>query len=388
MIIEYGAKNCFSFKDWLQISFEATRKDVPKEYKIVDTNVLPYLCLEGSNASGKTNALKVLYFIISFARNSFDNKPEEKIAYDTFFNNDDKADFFLTFTLDDYLETNIKYYYEFSLKKGKVFSESLSEKKGSKKAKKIFTRNKSKVEDKYFNTNMGIKFRDNVSFFSTLFQYEIDKSKPFKSYFNKITSNVNYFGSYKLSHENISKIYYDNPNLLKITIEELSRFDLGLVNIVIEKSEDPSIPEEKRYYPVFVHKTEEGTCKLNEYSQSAGTIKLYYILLYFLSLMMNGGLLIMDEIDRELHDEIVSDLLSKFNNANNPKGAQLIFTSHNSRLLDDAKKYRSYFFEKENGESFCYRGDKIPLKIRNERSLAALYNNGDLGGRPNIVKEE
>ena len=137
MIIEYGAKNCFSFKDWLQISFEATRKDVPKEYKIGDTDVLPYLCLEGSNASGKTNALKVLYFIISFARNSFDNKPEEKISYDTFFNNEEKADFFLTFTLDDYLKTGIKYYYEFSLKKGNVFSESLSENIVSKISKKI-----------------------------------------------------------------------------------------------------------------------------------------------------------------------------------------------------------------------------------------------------------
>lgn len=387
MILEYGAKNCFSFKDWLQISFEANRKDVPKEYKILNTEILPYLCLEGSNASGKTNALKVLYFIISFARNSFENNPDEKINYDTFFNNEEKSDFFLTFTLDDYLDTKIKYYYEFSLKKGKVFSESFSEKIDTKKVKKLFSRTIKTVKDEYFKTNVDIKFRDNVSFFSTLFQHEIEESNKFKIYFRKVFSNVSYYGSNKLSHENISKIYYESPELLRIAKLKLSQFDLGLVDIIIKKSEDPSISVEKRYYPIFVHQMEEGTCMLNEYSQSAGTLRLYYSLLYFIAVLMNGGLLIMDEIDIELHDEIVNALLSDFNGTNNPKGAQLIFTSHNSRLLDEAKKYRSYFFEKENGESYCYRGDEIPLKIRNERSLTALYNNGDLGGRPNIVKK-
>lgn len=388
MILEYGAKNSYSFKDWLQISFEAARKDVPDEYKIKGTQIMPYLCLEGSNASGKTNALKVLYFIISFIRDSFNSKPNEKVIYDTYFYNNEKAEFYLNFTLDDYLITHAKYFYELTLDDRKVQTERLSEKIGTKGKKIVFDRRETVVKDKYFNTPNNLIYRGNVSFFSTLFQYEIEKCNPFKDYFSKVFSNVSYFGTFNLYSSNISKLYYDNPDVLKTIKQDISRFDLGLVDVKVKKRDDPSLAEEDNYYPVFYHKTEDGLCPLFEYSQSAGTKKLYYILLYFYYLISDGGLLIMDEVDRELHDEIVKELLLKFSRENNPKGAQIIFTSYNSRLLDTAKKYRSYFFEKENGESFCYRADEIPLKIRNDRSLTSLYNNGELGGRPNIDKNE
>jgi hypothetical protein len=384
MILEFGAKNCLSFKDWLQISFEAARKDTPSEYCFSAKEVFPWLCLEGSNASGKTNALKILYFIYNFAANSFTNEPDEDIVYDTFFNNDAKAEFYINFTLDDYKKTKNSFLYEFVLSNKKVYSEKLYLRKGTSRKKVIFDRIKNKVTDSYFDTDKKIIYRDNVSFFSTIFQYGIEKSQPFKKFFKNYFANVNYFGLTPLTYAEINRVYYEEPELFEMVKDELKHYDLGISDIKIEINKNPTATKKDKYYPVFYHYTENGDKPLLSYSQSNGTLKLFNILLFFKSVLINGGLLILDELDRDLHDDIVYDLLSKFKVDNNLNNSQIIFTSHNTLLLDEAKKYRSYFFEKENGESFCYRADEIPLSIRNDRSLSALYNNGDLGGKPKI----
>lgn len=40
--------------------------------------------------------------------------------------------------------------------------------------------------------------------------------------------------------------------------------------------------------------------------------------------------------------------------------------------------------KKKNGESYCFRGDEIPLSIRNDSSLSSLYNNGDLEAKSKL----
>lgn len=384
MILEFGAKNCLSFKDWLQVSFEAPRKDTPSEYYFSEKRVFPWLCLEGSNASGKTNSLKVLSFIYSFASESFAREPNSDIPYDTFFNNDDKSEFYLNFTLEDYKKTEFSYQYEFVLKNKKVYSEKLYQKKGTARKKIIFSRINNKITDTYFGTDKKIIYRDNVSFFSTLFQYGIKKSEPFKKHFTNYFANVNYSGVTQLTDPDINQRYYENPELLEMLKEDLKYYDLGIADIKIEIDKNPMTNNKDKYYPVFYHYTENSTESLLSYSQSARTLKLFRSLLFYKLVLLNGGLLIIDELDKELHDDIVYDLLSKFKVENNKNNAQLIFTSYNTLLLDEAKKYRSYLFEKEKGESYCYRADEIALSIRNDRSLAALYNNGDLGGKSKI----
>ena len=62
MIIKYGAQNCWAFKEWLEIDF-TLNKNVPPEFGFPENNLVPALCFEGANASGKTSALRVLSFI-------------------------------------------------------------------------------------------------------------------------------------------------------------------------------------------------------------------------------------------------------------------------------------------------------------------------------------
>lgn len=69
MLLGYGAKNCWCFKDWIDINLRLNGY-VPKDVSD-NKNYSLILGFEGANASGKTNALKVFAFIADFIKNSF-----------------------------------------------------------------------------------------------------------------------------------------------------------------------------------------------------------------------------------------------------------------------------------------------------------------------------
>lgn len=69
MLLGYGAKNVWCFKDWLDIDLRLNGY-VPENVSS-GKNYSLLLGYEGANASGKTNALKVFAFIADFAKNSF-----------------------------------------------------------------------------------------------------------------------------------------------------------------------------------------------------------------------------------------------------------------------------------------------------------------------------
>ena len=70
----------------------------------------------------------------------------------------------------------------------------------------------------------------------------------------------------------------------------------------------------------------------------------------------------------------------------NKSSAQLIFTSHHTKIMDKLGKYRTVFVNKEDNESFLYRLDEIPGEIlRPDRSLMPAYNSYKIGGRPKVV---
>ena len=111
----------------------------------------------------------------------------------------------------------------------------------------------------------------------------------------------------------------------------------------------------------------------------------------YYSVLNKGGVLILDEFDINLHPDILPYLLDWFIKAeNNPKHAQILFTTHNTDIMDILGRYRTYLFEKENGESFCYRLDepKSP-SMRNDRPISIPYRKHLIGGFPKIgTKEE
>ena len=95
MLLEYGVRNFFCFKEGATVSFKLPNNcpesiSQGKEY----TNIL---CVKGKNGSGKTNLLKGLSFLGDFCANSFSYKPDEEINIENFFRNEKDSEFFIEF---------------------------------------------------------------------------------------------------------------------------------------------------------------------------------------------------------------------------------------------------------------------------------------------------
>lgn len=379
MLSSYGGKNCWAFKDWFEINMRING-NVPSEFGFPNKPIVPIMCFEGPNASGKTCALKVLTFLCSFCEQSFSYAPNQPVPYDSFFNNTDDSSFFITFFLNDDISTEYTYEVVFSAKM--VSSEKLFVSKGRSK-QILFSRSGNKVTKSIYPS---VPLRDNASIISTLHQYGINEISPVFDFFHNTSSNIIYMGRVDEYYLNDPANYYhDNPGMLKTVVSELRKLDTGISDIEIRDFTDQN--NKKQYYSIFLNDSEGGPKPLNHWTMSTGTKLLYSKLNEIMEVLATGGVMMFDELDCHLHSSLVPIILDYFlNPEKNKNNAQLLFTSHDSALLDSAKKYRTYLFEKHLGESICYRIDELPKEMtsRNDRSLEQVYKSGVIGGVPNV----
>ena len=87
-----------------------------------------------------------------------------------------------------------------------------------------------------------------------------------------------------------------------------------------------------------------------------------------------------------LHPFLVKKLLTLFNQENDDNVCgQMIFTAHDTSIMDDLKADKSFFLNKKDNESFGYRADECPSSlVRKNRSLRTPYEQGRIGGVPKI----
>ena len=80
--------------------------------------------------------------------------------------------------------------------------------------------------------------------------------------------------------------------------------------------------------------------------ESEGTKKLFYIMLSLLDIIKSNKALLIDEIESSLHSKIVEYIVSMFHVG---QRAQLIYTTHNTNLLDldKLRKDQIYFVNKD-----------------------------------------
>ena len=106
----------------------------------------------------------------------------------------------------------------------------------------------------------------------------------------------------------------------------------------------------------------------------------------FKQVLDSGGVLLLDEFDNNLHPALLHWLINLFMDPeHNPHGAQIIFSSHNTNIMDVMTKYRVVVVNKEENESFLYRLDELQGSLlRNDRSIEAIYKSGKIGGTPSL----
>lgn len=381
MIFSFGAKNYFSFREGMNISFQLNSK-VPF-YVSKGLKASTVLGLKGANASGKTNILKCLTFLGDFITSSFDNEESEGISFDTFFETEEPSEFFI-----DFEANGTRYIYELTATPNEVITETIYKKVTRKTPLITRTGNEIKQRVSELEELDIIQLKKNASITSSAHKYKFKSPnidlKNIVDFFVNFTGNVypNGIIESRFTRDTASYRYYLNPEAFEFAKAIIRKSDLGIMDIEIHENKTPD--GKKTYIPIFLHGNDPNSRWLTSWDESSGTLALYNKLWAYWEVIESGGVLIMDEFDINCHNMLLPRIIDLFQNEEtNKNNAQFIFTAHSTEIIDYLGKYRTILVNKENGESYCYRLDEIKGDlIRNDRSIAALYREGKIGGVP------
>ncbi len=124
-------------------------------------------------------------------------------------------------------------------------------------------------------------------------------------------------------------------------------------------------------------------------NESAGTKKFYAYIGRIYRKFTRGGLIVIDEIDNNFHPSLLQQFIRFFNDPSfNHAGAQLLFTSHDTNLLqpDILRRDQIYFTEKSLGDETVLYSLADFKGIRNNADFSRQYLAGFYGALPMLEK--
>jgi hypothetical protein len=123
--------------------------------------------------------------------------------------------------------------------------------------------------------------------------------------------------------------------------------------------------------------------------ESDGTQKLLALSAPIIETLLKGEILVIDELDNSMHTELVNEIIKLFNSKKtNPFNAQLIFSTHDTNLLNQElfRRDQIWFTQKDiYGVSELYSLVEYGKgKTRDDMVLEKNYLDGKFGATPNI----
>ncbi len=429
MLIEFKFGNYRSFRDEAVLSMEAMGLGRLKNSLIsyASLKLIPSAAIYGKNGGGKSNIIRAFWLAVQFIKNAQRTQHENaQIPVKPFLLNDyskDEPTFFeFTYVLDD-----VKYIYGFSATKEKIYSEYLYHAPKGQKAT-VFTRTEQEfsfTEDKTKRKMISEAVAPNQLFFSVACTMnDTDCMRAMKWFREYVFFSRDYTDIPKQLLE-----YSNDKNMLSAISEYAQAADLGIEKMefefkdkeVNEPATSKDIPEGLRSALIsFMQSLKENsnvseiglqksevkaisyhngvkmdgnktlfTLELSD--ESDGTRKLMSIAPAIESVLNKGGIVLADELEKELHPMLVNYIVAKFQSKNtNPNGAQLIFTTHNTELLnmDILRKDQLYFVDKnrKDGTSELYGISDFSTKTAD--NIRKGYLAGKYGATPDIEIEE
>ena len=192
----------------------------------------------------------------------------------------------------------------------------------------------------------------------------------------------------KAADTGIESVSLNEEKIPVETLERLYKF-LKVITEFDDKSNEILSNDEAEkviYNLVFTHSGEiNSTLTLSE--ESAGTLAWLSTAPTLLQTLREGSVLIADELDSSLHQKLIEMIIKGFTDPSiNQHGAQLIFTIHNTNIIEhmddlslDTKSI--WFMEKnQNGESSLYSLADFPN--HSDANYERRYLSGRYGALP------
>ena len=189
-------------------------------------------------------------------------------------------------------------------------------------------------------------------------------------------TNIVHYESFQLPAEGVAEVVANVPGLLDWFKERIRCSDLGISDADISESDGKKIVSFSHpgvAIPLMLH------------FESSGTKSLFRMLPQLHRALTQGVPGVFDEMDGDLHVDIVGEILSWFRSREtNPHGSQLFLTSHNVGLLDDLEKEEVFILEKTQDGATRLHGAQDVQGLRRDVRLYPKYRAGVLGGIPRI----
>ncbi|MFC4587862.1 AAA family ATPase [Sphaerisporangium corydalis] len=165
--------------------------------------------------------------------------------------------------------------------------------------------------------------------------------------------------------------------------------DLGIEDVIVDHQEinysDSEVRTQRRIR--LLHKTSEESAPFDFNNESDGTRTWFSLIGPVLTALQAGSVVLFDELDASLHPTLSAELVSLFHSpATNPRGAQLIFTSHDTSLLNHLNRDEVWLTEKQADGStrLGALADFAGERVRRSQNLENAYLHGRFGALPQV----
>lgn len=364
-ILKLSIEGLQNFKDTLEVDFVAQQR-VDDDDKIQMFNVFsnvylnPALAFIGINASGKTTVLKLISFFIGL----LNNEPVNKISSKEFLYDLDN--------INNTIFTAYFYHNNLIYKLETVVGKKINTTDGNTKLvildETLWSKEICKVKTKkslYDFTDADVNMRRDKDE-----QYLMEDVSIIVAINKKQDTNFFLCDMSKFTDHNMLNVLGRYPK------EILTFLDPGIENLSCELDEKKVDIRLK-----FYGKDEivlNSPLALNRYL-SSGTIKGLGVFMGAVFAFVEGGYLIVDELENHFNKEIVSTLIRFFMDKKiNKTGAVLIFSTHYSELLDEFNRNDSIYIIK-NKEGITAEKLSGILK-RNDIKKSEVYDSDFIGG--------
>lgn len=412
MLIEFRTKNFRSLRDEQVLSMVASKDKTLQETNTQASGIsaAPHLLrsavVYGANASGKSNLIKALQYMRGVVIESATAiQPGQTFAVQPFRLDADSADqateFEITFLLDQ-----VRYQYGFAMTSQRIISEYLLVYKAAKPQRWFERRFDASTGHESYEFGPSLKgpkhlwegaTRANSLFLSMAVQLNSEFLRPIFDWFHNQLVIFNEQAQLNLQ-ATIQKLKQDKGR--KDICDFLSSADISISDIDVETRKVPGqavhfdliagktevrSEEIEEHILRFHHITDQGKAVFGLVDESNGTRNLLFLAGPILDILDKGLTLVVDELDTSLHTLLVRELVRMFHNPEiNKAGAQLIFTTHDTSLLDASDLFRRdqvWFVEKgiDQSSSLVALAEFSPRK---NEALERGYLVGRYGGIP------
>ena len=402
MLLEFACSNHKSIRSEVLFSTLAGKDSMyeDKIYEMDGIRILKAAVIYGANGSGKSNFIDAISFVKNLVMNSINHQPGQGIRQlphklDGF---DKESSYKIQF-----VTKGIRYVFGFSLKNMLVSDEYLYFFPNNRQTK-IFERSGevfsagSKFRGKFSSCKDVLKPNRLLLSCAANFSSVQEVADAYSFFSNELVvydpGNQDDWMKYSLYQMN------RNPKMKAAVIAFLSELGTGIKDIHVsidqkklESAELPPFLSDEFKAMLLQNNVDTITAKVKFESfetdliqeESTGIKKLFAMLCPLIDIIVNGKVLICDELESSLHESLVYGLVKLFINTEAEKYPQLIFTTHETGLLnlDLFRRDQIWFTELKKNERSTDLYSLAEIKnVRKEENFGKGYIAGKYGAIP------